>query len=202
MHSKVKGHKSDDLKDGKRMIDKGKTVPPKNDVSNTSSFLDFSDDSFNQLTEEIFNYSTIPDTITNTNSFSNSPCVSSVTLIDSCLIEDVIPASQNTTTISTLAPSSKLLYSLSGGSVPPLSALLSDLCFHLPATTTKTMTTSTASIGDKKSPTTDSNSNENLDYTNLEDECCSSSDNTQDMMTFKELDNQLLSACFCSSENE
>lgn len=164
----------------------------------TSSLLDFSDESFNQFTEEIFNYSTMSDT--STNSFSNSSSSSSVGSAN-CLTED---AAQ--TTSSTSPTQSTLLYTLSGGSVvQSLNTLLGDLGFHLPTTATTTImaSASTISTGDKKSTLTNSQrSNENFEYSQLDNDCCNSNDDTQDIMTFKEFDNQLLSACFCTNEND
>lgn len=150
------------------------------------TLLDFSEDSFSQLTEEILNYSAHSESESNKRTFSNSLSISSASG-NSCLVEDVIATPRDS---SSSTSSSSVVNSQS------LSGLLEDnVYFQL--TRKNTVAASAKIAGQAESVSSDSSSSvENFECANLDDSC-----NVNDI-ALKELENQLFSVCFCSVENE
>lgn len=163
-----------------------------NELNNSipAVLLNFSDDSFTQLTEEILNYSITRELTSNENSFSS---LSAAPLTENCLVEETIPVSTHNLSISPSTFSDSSSSSVLTVQSRSLSTLLEkDLCFPLSTSDTLIMTTeptksmsndSCASIG-------------TFECSNLEDSC-----NANDT-ALKELENQLFSVCFCSVDTD
>lgn len=150
-----------------------------------ASLLDFSEDSFSQLTEEILNCSAHTESTSNDNSFSNSLSISS-TSVDTCLMDDGTPTCNDSHSTHPVSTSNSQSFS---------ELLEENMCFPV---TTKNSASVPVETSDQ-TETASSNSctsAENFECSHIIDSC-----NMNDL-ALKELENQLFSACFCSAENE
>lgn len=147
---------------------------------------DFSQDSFSQLTEEILNYSEGSES--DGNSFSTSVTISSTASDHS--LKNTINDSQATESPPTCStPCSSLVNVRTQNST---TLLEENVCFQL-STKNDSHSTIISAAAEVKMDTI--SSVERYDCSNSEDAC-----HVNDV-TLKELENQLFSACFCSSEN-
>lgn len=191
MHSKMKLKHKNVSKRTEKLLEMSRDMGPKNllekpsvDRADSSLMEDFSQDSFSQLTEEILNYSAGSES--DESSFSNNTVTISSTYTNACLTENTV---HNSHAITSPVSSTSNSSVVSTQTLPTL--LEDDLCFQLSTKSdpTSTVTSNAGTKNDGSAPV------EQFECSNLDDSC-----HVNDI-ALKELESQLFSVCFCSTEN-